>query len=128
MKRQADCSFGSEMRIGRSRLTITSRVMMRAVSLSATAIVVVTETISSAKRPASRAAAARCWQRAPPPAAGLLAGTHELSFCIGIEKLFSPDAPERTAGLFNQGYILAAAFKDEREIYVEASPEIVFVT
>ena len=35
----------------------------------------------------------------------ILAGTHELSFCIGIEKLFSPDAPERTAGLFNQGYI-----------------------
>jgi acetyl-CoA acetyltransferase len=35
----------------------------------------------------------------------VLAGTHELSFCIGIEKLFSPDAPERTAGLFNQGYI-----------------------
>jgi len=27
----------------------------------------------------------------------VLAGTHELSFCIGIEKLFSPDAPERTA-------------------------------
>ena len=35
----------------------------------------------------------------------VLAGTHELSFCIGVEKLFSPDAPERTAGLFNQGYI-----------------------
>ena len=35
----------------------------------------------------------------------VLAGTHELSFCIGIEKLFSPDAPERTADLFNQGYI-----------------------
>jgi len=35
----------------------------------------------------------------------VLAGTHELTFCIGIEKLFSPDAPERTAGLFNQGYI-----------------------
>jgi len=27
----------------------------------------------------------------------VLAGTHELSFCIGVEKLFSPDAPERTA-------------------------------
>ena len=25
----------------------------------------------------------------------VLAGTHELSFCIGIEELFSPDAPER---------------------------------
>ncbi|WIM12281.1 thiolase family protein [Enhydrobacter sp.] len=35
----------------------------------------------------------------------VLAGTHELSFCIGIEKLFSPEAPERTASLFNQGYI-----------------------
>jgi len=35
----------------------------------------------------------------------VLAGTHELSFCLGVEKLFSPDAPERTAGLFNQGYI-----------------------
>jgi acetyl-CoA acetyltransferase len=31
----------------------------------------------------------------------VLAGTHELSFCIGIENLFSPDAPERTASLFN---------------------------
>jgi acetyl-CoA acetyltransferase len=35
----------------------------------------------------------------------VLAGTHELSFCVGVEKLFSPDAPERTAGLLNQGYI-----------------------
>ena len=35
----------------------------------------------------------------------VLAGTNELSFCIGVEKLFSPDAPERTAELFNQGYI-----------------------
>ncbi|MBM3645473.1 MAG: thiolase family protein [Alphaproteobacteria bacterium] len=35
----------------------------------------------------------------------VLAGTHELSFAIGIEKLFSPDDPARTAGLFNQGYI-----------------------
>jgi hypothetical protein len=33
----------------------------------------------------------------------VLAGTHELSFCIGIEAV-QPDAPERTA-LFNQGYI-----------------------
>lgn len=35
----------------------------------------------------------------------VLAGTHELSFALGVEKLFSPEAPERTAGLFNQGYI-----------------------
>ncbi|NQW53965.1 MAG: thiolase family protein, partial [Rhodospirillales bacterium] len=35
----------------------------------------------------------------------VLAGTHELTFCLGVEKLFSPEAPERTAGLFNQGYI-----------------------
>ena len=35
----------------------------------------------------------------------VLAGTHQLSFCIGIEKLFSPEVPERTSNLFNQGYI-----------------------
>jgi acetyl-CoA acetyltransferase len=33
------------------------------------------------------------------------ASTAFMGACIGIEKLFSPDAPERTAGLFNQGYI-----------------------
>jgi acetyl-CoA acetyltransferase len=35
----------------------------------------------------------------------VLAGTHELSFAIGIEKLFSPDDPKRTSDLFGQGYI-----------------------
>ncbi|MCW5747993.1 MAG: thiolase family protein [Alphaproteobacteria bacterium] len=37
----------------------------------------------------------------------VLAGTHQLSFAIGVEKLFSPDDPSRTAALFNQGYITA---------------------
>ena len=35
----------------------------------------------------------------------ILAGTNELTFAIGIEKLFSPDDPARTAGIFGQGYI-----------------------
>src|SRR6266849_578727 len=29
----------------------------------------------------------------------VLAGTHELTFCVGVEKLFSPDHPSRTAAL-----------------------------
>ncbi len=34
------------------------------------------------------------------------AGRHARAvLCLGVEKLFSPEAPERTAGLFNQGYI-----------------------
>ncbi|HEU5094598.1 MAG TPA: thiolase family protein, partial [Reyranella sp.] len=46
----------------------------------------------------------------------VLARTHELSFCIGIEKLFSPDAPDRTANLFNQGYITSQHDRLVREM------------
>lgn len=35
----------------------------------------------------------------------VLAGTNELTFAIGIEKLFSPEDPSRTASIFGQGYI-----------------------
>jgi acetyl-CoA acetyltransferase len=35
----------------------------------------------------------------------VLAGTNELTFAIGIEKLYSPDNAERTTSTFGQGYI-----------------------
>lgn len=35
----------------------------------------------------------------------ILAGTQELTLAMGIEKLFSPDDPSRTANTFGQGYI-----------------------
>ncbi len=35
----------------------------------------------------------------------ILAGTAELTFAMGIEKLFSPDDPSRTTDTFGQGYI-----------------------
>ncbi|MBL8674998.1 MAG: thiolase family protein, partial [Rhodospirillales bacterium] len=35
----------------------------------------------------------------------ILAGTNELTLAVGVEKLFSPDKPERTADTFGQGYI-----------------------
>jgi hypothetical protein len=48
-----------------SAAIVTTRVEIRAVSLSATPMVTVIGTISSLNLPAAAAAPARCWLRAP---------------------------------------------------------------